>query len=225
MWSTHLLGYLAGMMKNDYFHLEQDALVNPHRPLPSHRLEPRDILLIASSIYIGCVILGLALNVKAGLLVVGLVVISHSYNAILKERGIWGSISLPVGIGLLNVFGALAVSGQVPRLVWYAAAATTLYDFGTHITTTFKDIERDQKTGVLTTPMQMGIQPALALSALSTLISFVIAVLPNWLEGANWHYCTQWNGDQGWQFCLLPEHQLNGNVCKWAPCQAITYEP
>ena len=28
-----LLGYFAGMMKNDYFHREQDALVNPDRPL------------------------------------------------------------------------------------------------------------------------------------------------------------------------------------------------
>ena len=69
-----------------------------------------------------------------------------------------GSISLPLGIGLLNVFGALAVSGGVPRLVWYAFAATTLYDCGTHITTTFKDIERDERLGITTTPLQLGNQ-------------------------------------------------------------------
>ena len=29
---TALIGYFAGMMKNDYFHRGQDAVVNPHRP-------------------------------------------------------------------------------------------------------------------------------------------------------------------------------------------------
>jgi 4-hydroxybenzoate polyprenyltransferase len=188
---TALLGYFAGMMKNDYFHREQDAVVNPNRPLPSHRLTPGNVLIAASGTYIVCVILGFTLNTRAGLMVVGLVMISHAYNAILKERGIWGSISLPVGIGTLSLFGALAVSGSVPRLVWYAFAATTLYDFGTHITTTFKDIERDERVGVLTTPQQLGIKPALALSAVATMLSFIIAILPHWLEGIGWHY-TLW---------------------------------
>ncbi len=186
-----LLGYFAGMMKNDYFHRDQDSVVNPKRPIPSHRLTPRQVLITASSVYIICVILGFTLHIKAGLLVIALVMISHSYNAIFKERGILGSISLPVGIGLLNVFGALAVSGDVPRLVWYAFAATTLYDCGTHITTTFKDIERDKKIGITTTPLQLGSEPALVLSAVVTILAFVVAALPYWLEGVRWNY-TLW---------------------------------
>ena len=186
-----LLGYFAGMMKNDYFHREQDAVANPDRPLPSDRLTPRQVLVTASSTYIICVILGFTLHIKAGLLVIALVMISHLYNAFFKERGILGSISLPLGIGLLNVFGALAVSGGVPRLVWYAFAATTLYDCGTHITTTFKDLERDEKLGITTTPLQLGIKPALFCAAVSTILSFVVAVLPHWLEGVSWHY-TLW---------------------------------
>ena len=86
----------------------------------------------------------------------GLVAISHLYNAIFKAKGILGSLTLPLGIGLLSIFGALVVSGTVPRLVWYAFAATTLYDLGTHITTTFKDISRDEHLGILTTPLQIG---------------------------------------------------------------------
>ena len=190
---TALIGYFAGMMKNDYFHLEHDAVTNPNRPLPSRRLTPRMALVTASSSYILCLIFGFTLNIKAGLMVILLVMISHAYNAILKEQGIWGSISLPIGIGLLSVFGALAVSGTVPRLVWYAFAATTLYDFGTHIITTFKDIERDARVGVVTTPLQLGVKPALVLSALATLLAFVVAVLPFWLEGVRWEY-TLWIG-------------------------------
>lgn len=183
-----LLGYFAGMMKNDYFHRDQDYIAHPNRPIPSNRLTPRQVMITASGIYIICVILGFTLHIKAGLLVIALVMISHSYNAIFKERGILGSISLPIGIGLLNIFGALAVSGGVPRLVWYAFAATTLYDCGTHITTTFKDIERDKKIGVTTTPLQLGIKPALAVSAAATIIAFIAAALPYWLEDVRWHY-------------------------------------
>ena len=177
-----MFGYFAGMIKNDYFHRETDALTNPERPLPSNRLTPKQALLPASIIYALCVLCGFLLNVKAGLLVMGLVAISHLYNAIFKAKGILGSLTLPLGIGLLNVFGALVVSGSVPRLIWYAFGATTLYDLGTHITTTFKDISRDREQGITTTPMQLGIRPALLLAATATILAFVIALLPYWLE-------------------------------------------
>ncbi len=177
-----MFGYFAGMIKNDYFHRETDARTNPERPLPSNRLTPKQALVPASIIYALCVLCGFLLNVKAGLLVMALVAISHLYNAIFKAKGILGSLTLPLGIGLLNVFGALVVSGSVPRLVWYAFGATTLYDLGTHITTTFKDISRDREQGITTTPMQLGIRPALLLAATATILAFIIALLPYWLE-------------------------------------------
>ena len=175
-------GYFAGMIKNDYFHRETDAQTNPERPLPSNRLTPKQALVPASIIYALCVLCGFLLNVKAGLLVMALVAISHLYNAFFKAKGILGSLTLPLGIGLLSVFGALVVSDKVPRLVWYAFGATTLYDLGTHITTTFKDISRDKQLGITTTPVQLGIRPALLLSATATILAFVIALLPYWLE-------------------------------------------
>ncbi len=177
-----LFGYFAGMIKNDYFHHETDKQTNPERPLPSERLTPKQAIVPASLIYGLCVIGGFLLNLKAGLLVMGLVAISHLYNAIFKAKGILGSLTLPLGIGLLSVFGALVVSDTVPRLVWYAFAATTLYDLGTHITTTFKDISRDRQLGILTTPIQIGVGPALFLSAIATVAAFVVAFLPYWLE-------------------------------------------
>ena len=95
-----LCGYFAGMIKNDYFHHETDKNTNPERPLPSQRLTPRQAIVPASVIYGLCVIGGFWLNIKAGLLVMGLVAISHLYNAIFKAKGILGSLTLPLGIGL-----------------------------------------------------------------------------------------------------------------------------
>ncbi len=177
-----LFGYFAGMIKNDYFHHETDKQTNPERPLPAQRLTPRQAIIPASLIYGTCVIGGFLLNPQTGFLVMGLVAISHLYNAIFKSKGILGSLTLPLGIGLLSIFGALVVSGTVPRLVWYAFAATTLYDLGTHITTTFKDLSRDRQLGILTTPIQIGVRPALLVSVVATVLAFAIALLPYWLE-------------------------------------------
>ena len=64
------IGYFAGMMKNDYFHRHQDAIANPHRPIPSNRLPAKQVLTIASVSYILCLIAGFLMSLKAGLLVI-----------------------------------------------------------------------------------------------------------------------------------------------------------
>lgn len=43
-----LLGYWAGMIKNDYFHRQRDAVTNPRRPLPSGRIDSRYAFTVAS---------------------------------------------------------------------------------------------------------------------------------------------------------------------------------
>jgi len=173
-----LMGYFAGMLKNDYFHSETDALVNPQKPIPSGRISRRKVFVLASTLYVICVLLGFLLSYKAGLMVMLLIVLSHLYNATLKGKGILGSIDLPLGIAFMSILGSLAVSGRVPEMVWYCFAGIFLYDFGAHIATTFKDIDQDRKAGIVTTPIQIGVKPALALSTIITIAAFVVFFLP-----------------------------------------------
>ncbi|GIX06153.1 MAG: MFS transporter [Candidatus Poribacteria bacterium] len=172
------LGYFAGMIKNDYFHRGVDRLIHPERPIPSGRVRPETALRLASGLYLLCVALGFLIRWQAGLLVLLLIAISHSYNAYLKERGLWGSLVLPLGIGLLNVFGAISAAGRVPPMVWVAFGITFLYDFGTHVISTFKDYRRDAVAGVRTTVHQLGPRVALIVSVLATLGAFGLAFLP-----------------------------------------------
>lgn len=183
-----LIGYFGGMLKNDYFHSETDAVVSPQKPIPSGRISRKKVLIFASSIYIVCLLSGFLLNYKAGLMVVALIILSHLYNAMFKGRGLLGSITLPLGIALMSVFGSIAVSGGVPEMVWYCFAGIFLYDFGAHIATTFKDIEQDRQTGIVTTPIQIGVRPALALSTIATLGAFVVMILPYVLGKADANY-------------------------------------
>ena len=183
-----MIGYFSGMLKNDYFHSETDALVNPQKPIPSGRVSRRKVFITASTIYVICVLSGFLMNYKAGLMVMALIVISHLYNAIFKGKGILGSIILPLGIGLMSVFGSIAVSGRVPEMVWYCFGGIFLYDFGAHIATTFKDIEHDREAGIVTTPIQIGIRPALMLSNIATIGAFVVMCLPYILDKVSPNY-------------------------------------
>ncbi|MGQ9609629.1 MAG: UbiA family prenyltransferase [bacterium] len=183
-----LIGYFGGMIKNDYFHSKTDAIANPSKPIPSGRVSRRNALIFASSIYILCIFAGFMLNYKAGFLVILLIVISHLYNAIFKGKGILGSIILPLGIATMSLFGSVAVSGKIAQLVWYGFIGIFLYDFGAHIATTFKDIEQDRLLKIVTTPIQIGIKPALFLSTIATILSFVVFILPYILDRVDSHY-------------------------------------
>lgn len=183
-----MIGYFSGMMKNDYFHSETDALVNPKKPIPSGRIPRKRVLLMGSAFYIACLILGFLLNYKSVLFIMLLIAISHLYNAIFKGKGILGSIILPLGIASMSLFGSIAVSGRIPELVWYCFAGIFLYDFGAHIATTFKDIDEDRKTGIITTPIQIGIKPALWLSSLATAGAFIVFLMPYILNKAKPDY-------------------------------------
>lgn len=183
-----MIGYFGGMLKNDYFHSDTDALSNPQKPIPSGRVSRRKVFFFASSIYIVCLLGGFLLNYKAGLMVAALIALSHIYNAMFKRKGILGSITLPLGIALMSVFGSVAVSGRIPEMVWYCFAGIFLFDFGAHIATTFKDIDQDRKTGIVTTPIQIGVKPALALSTVATVASFVVMSMPYIRGMANANY-------------------------------------
>ena len=183
-----LIGYFGGMMKNDYFHSELDALVSPQKPIPSGRVSRRKVFSFASAIYVICVLSGFLMNYKAGLVVVLLIMLSHVYNAVFKSKGLLGSMVLPLGIATVSLFGSVAVSGRVPEMVWYCFAGIFLYDFGAHIVTTFKDIDQDRKMGIVTTPIQIGIKPALVLSTVATIASFVVISMPYLVGKANMNY-------------------------------------
>ncbi len=188
-----LIGYFGGMIKNDYFHSKTDAIVNPNKPIPSGKISRKNALITASSIYILCVVLGFILNYKAGLLVMLLIIISHLYNAIFKGKGILGSIILPLGIATMSIFGSVAVSGKIANLVWHGFVGIFLYDFGAHIATTFKDIEQDRSLGIVTTPIQIGVKPALFLSTIATISSYVVFTLP-YVSGKTEPYYLIWIG-------------------------------
>ena len=172
---------------NDWFDRHVDAINEPGRPIPSGRAPGR------WGLYIGMAwtALSLALASVLGVWVVGATVLGLAlawmYSAPplrLKQRGWWGPIS--VGLcyeGLAWFTGAAAVTGGLPDGRITAVAA--LYSFGAvgiMVLNDFKAVEGDRSTGVLSVPVDLGVEAAawLACVIMAAPQVIVVALLLSW---------------------------------------------
>ena len=151
---------------NDWFDRHVDAINEPNRPIPSGRIPGRWGLYIA----IVWTVLSLLLAATLGTWVfwsaaLGLV-LAWAYSAPpvrLKGNGWWGNAAVGLSYeSLAWITGAAAMlGGALPD--WRILALAGLYGLGAHGILTlndFKAIEGDQRMGVRSLPVQLGVQGA-----------------------------------------------------------------
>jgi chlorophyll synthase len=199
-WSRIALGIaLAGPLVcgasqavNDWYDRHVDAINEPSRPIPSGRIPGNWGLAVA----IGWSLLSLIVAAGLGSIVllatlVG-VALAWAYSAPplrLKQNGWWGNAACGLCYeGLAWITGAALMLGAMPsgQIVLLAL----LYSVAAHGIMTlndFKSIEGDRRTGILSLPVQLGIERA-ALVACAIMITpqiLVAASLVQW--GASLH--------------------------------------
>jgi len=155
----------ASQAVNDWYDRHVDAINEPKRPIPSGRMPGRWGFYIAVAMSAASLLLAWALGLwvlAAG--VVG-VVLAWIYSAPplrLKQRGWWGPASVAVCYEGLAWFTGAAVTGRgFPSGAVIAFAA--LYSFGAigiMILNDFKAVEGDEKMGILSVPVDLGVENA-----------------------------------------------------------------
>jgi chlorophyll/bacteriochlorophyll a synthase len=173
-WPLVLLGIiLAGPMVcgtsqavNNWFDRHVDAINEPHRPIPSGRVPGRWGLWLA----VVWTSLSLLLAAALGTWVLGATALglamAWAYSAPplrLKTNGWWGNSAVAISYeGLAWVTGAaLMVGGMMPP--WRILIIACLYSIGAHGIMTlndFKAIEGDQRMGIRSLPVQLGVRGA-----------------------------------------------------------------
>jgi chlorophyll synthase len=165
---------------NDWYDRHVDAINEPQRPIPSGRVPGRWGLYIA----IGWTLVSFAVAAALGLWVFiasifGLA-LAWAYSAPplrLKLNGWWGNSA--VGLcyeGLPWFTGAAALAHRLPDTrittlaLLYSAGA-----FGIMVLNDFKAIEGDQKLGIRTLPVQLGVRPAAILACVIMAVPQVLA--------------------------------------------------
>jgi chlorophyll/bacteriochlorophyll a synthase len=190
-WGLVLLGVLlAGPLVcatsqavNDWFDRHVDAINEPHRPIPSGRMPGR------WGLYVALVWTGLSLLVATALgpwgftaAVVGLL-LAWAYSAPplrLKRNGWWGNAACGLCYeGLAWVTGAAVMAGgalpPTPSLL-----LALLYSLGAHGIMTlndFKSIEGDQRMGIGSLPVRLGVRGAALVACATMALAQVVVVL------------------------------------------------
>jgi len=194
-WSIVVLGILlAGPLVcatsqavNDWYDRHVDAINEPKRPIPSGRIPGE------WGFYIACVWTALSLAVAATIGPFVLIaaafglVLAWLYSAPpvrLKQNGWWGNSAVALCYeGLPWLTGAAAMAAGLPD--WRVFVLALLYSFGAHGIMTlndFKSVEGDRRMGVMSLPVQLGVERAarLACWVMAAPQIVVVALLAHW---------------------------------------------
>ena len=151
---------------NDWFDRHVDAINEPNRPIPSGRMPGRWGLRIA----ILWTLVSLLVAALLGTWVLGATALglamAWAYSAPplrLKRNGWWGNAAVAISYeGLAWVTGAaVMIGGLMPN--WRILLLAGLYSAGAHGIMTlndFKAIEGDQRMGIRSLPVQLGVRGA-----------------------------------------------------------------
>jgi chlorophyll synthase len=172
---------------NDWYDRHVDAINEPNRPIPSGRIPGKWGLYIA----IGWTVLSLLVATLLGTwgflaTVVGLA-LAWAYSAPpvrLKQNGWWGNTACAACYeGLPWVTGAAVMSAMAPDAAILLVAA--LYSLGAHGIMTlndFKSVEGDQRMGIGSLPVKLGVERAaqVACGVMAVPQVAVVALLFSW---------------------------------------------
>ena len=174
----------SAMISNDYFDLETDRINAPDRPLPSGHAQPKDAILFA----ILTAILGLAAAawISLAALVVALVLwlIGLVYNWKGKATGLIGNLMVSVCVGMVFIFGAIAVGEPWNPVTWTLGSLAFCFDLGEEIAADVMDVEGDSLRGSNSLAIMKGRRAALFISGLLFGLFILISLLPvifSWL--------------------------------------------
>lgn len=166
---------------NDWFDRHVDAINEPNRPIPSGRVPGRWGL--------GLAIVWTALSLTVGAALGVWVLAATAFGLALA----WAYSAPPFRLKLNGWFGNTAVGLCYEGLPWFTGAAAltsmmpdhriialaVLYSagaFGIMVLNDFKAVEGDQKMGILTLPVQLGVENAAALACAVMALPQVVVV-------------------------------------------------
>jgi geranylgeranylglycerol-phosphate geranylgeranyltransferase len=168
----------SAMIANDYFDLATDRVNSPGRPLPSGRALPGDAILFTAI----TTLLGLAAAAWIGLgaLVVALIfwALGLFYNWKGKASGLTGNLMVSACVGIMFIFGAIAVGTPWNPVIWTLGGLAFCFDLGEEIAADAMDVEGDRLRGSRSIAILKGKRAALSISGLLYGLFILVSLLP-----------------------------------------------
>jgi len=161
-----ILGWIAGLYLADYYDKALDAIQKPHRPIPSGRLSPHEVLTVGASY----AALGLVLTVFLPPINIVLVFIAGTlvlcYAKYTKAKGLLGNFNRGAMTAVTFLFGVFSIptTSAIPLSLWMLSLVFFFHDTNSNIIGSIRDVHGDKTGGYATTPVKYGIRLTLHIS-------------------------------------------------------------
>lgn len=116
--------YASGVVFNDYFDRETDAMERPERPIPSGVVPARSAAVFGSVLMLAGVVFAFIVSVISGGIAVLLGVAILSYDSMAKQHTVFGPLNMGVCRGLNLLLGMSIIGFPV---MWWMALIPVMY--------------------------------------------------------------------------------------------------
>ena len=107
----------AGNIINDISDADTDKINHPERPIPKGEIRIRDAWIVSDVFFIiAAVLAGILLSLTAGIVVIVAIAVLVGYEMKLKGTGLPGNFAISVLVGMIFIFGGIAVS-SISRMI------------------------------------------------------------------------------------------------------------
>lgn len=189
VWVNALFGFLTGftfcaaaMIVNDYYDRKIDAINEPHRPIPSGLVKPREALVFMSILVVVGFVFAWAVNLLCFLVAAVSLLITGTYLTVGKRSGLPGNFLVSACVATPFIYGSITVIGTVSLNVLLFASMAFLSNTGREITKGIVDVKGDNAEGVKTLAVRYGDKKAAVTAAFFYV--FAVALTPvTWVLG------------------------------------------
>ena len=170
----------AGNILNDILDSETDTINHPNRPIPSGQIALRSARIYAYLMFILPVALVIPYTLEGVyspfivVIVIAAELLLISYETRTKNLGLSGNATVSVLVGLIFIYGGMAVGAVSPMIILFILA--TLSNFSREIIKDIEDIKGD--VGRTTFPKVHGASTASKVASGSMILAIVISPLP-----------------------------------------------
>ena len=174
----------SGMVINDIYDIEIDKINRPERPIPRGA-----ITLTQAKYYFGAILLvGIIISIIHSIIInLGFlnVIIAAFFGLIGwvyakwgKKSGFFGNIIVSVSFSIGLVYGAVLNSFEIPLYIYYFFLTCFFLLLSREVIKGCEDIEGDQKLGVKTLAIKIGVKKSTYISLSFAILAIVFFILP-----------------------------------------------
>ncbi len=180
--------WAAGQLINDYLNYDEDLIGKPFLPLPSGRVNKREVMLVSVITFLLVVAITARFSVIGAAFALIFIVGTTLYSAGFKKKGVFGNILFGAMVASCLVIGASISAGKINELIYLVFIAIIVNHSSQNMVGTFKDLEVDAKTHANTVIQIKGVHVSILYALAISTLALILSLAPWYFGYLNINY-------------------------------------